>query len=74
MATANDLITAAFQKVNVYSPTTAQVDSALISINNMISMWGVEFLAYAPTSESFSVTTTAPIPLGVVQHGTRFAH
>jgi hypothetical protein len=64
MATANDLITAAFQKVNVYSPTTAQVASALISLNNMISMWGVEFLNYVPTSESLSVTTTATYTIG----------
>jgi hypothetical protein len=64
MSTANDLITSAFQKVNVYNATATQLDAGLVSLNNMLSMWGVEFLNYVPTSESFSVTTTATYTIG----------
>ena len=54
MATAGDIITAAFLKVGVDSPTTAQTASALISLNNMISAWSVEFLAPVPVRTLFT--------------------
>jgi hypothetical protein len=53
--TAGDIITAAFIKVGVDSPTVAQTASALISLNNMISMWGADGLIYSITNQSFSM-------------------
>ena len=53
--TAGDLITAAFIKVGVQVPTTAQTASALISLNNMVSLLGADFLSYCVTSESFAL-------------------
>jgi len=56
MATAGDLITAAFLKVGVGSPTANQTASALISLNNMVSSWGGEQLVTAVTRENFTLT------------------
>ena len=56
MATAGELITAAFIKIGIGSPTAAQTASALISLNDMVSSWGGENLIYAVTSEGFTVT------------------
>ena len=58
--TAGDLITAAFIKVGVQVPTTAQTASALISLNNMMSLLGADLLSYCVTSESFSLAVTDP--------------
>lgn len=55
MATAGDLITAAFIKVGIEVPTTAQTASALISLNNMMSLLGADMLSYSVVSESFSL-------------------
>lgn len=56
MATAGDMITAAFLKVGVGSPTSAQTASALISLNNMMSLLGADLLTHVVISESFAVT------------------
>jgi len=53
--TAGDIITASFIKVGVGSPTAAQTASALISLNNMISMFGAENLLYSVVSESHAL-------------------
>lgn len=58
MATAADLITAAFQKVNIYDPTTAQTASALISLNNMIASWGAEFMFPDGHAPEFVLTSS----------------
>lgn len=55
MATATDIITAAFIKVGVETPTAAQNASALISLNNMVSLLGAEGLIYSITSEALTV-------------------
>lgn len=57
MATAGDIITAAFIKVGVGSPTSNQTASALISLNNMVSSWGSELLAPSVTRENFTLTS-----------------
>ena len=57
MATAGDLITAAFIKVGIGSPTAAQTASALISLNNMMSMMGAEFLYPSLIIENFTLTS-----------------
>jgi hypothetical protein len=54
MATANDIITAAFNKIEVNTFTSDQADSALINLNNMVSMLGADGLLYAVSRESFS--------------------
>jgi hypothetical protein len=56
MATAGELITAAFNKVGVYSPTTAQMSSGLTSLNIMLSGWNPEILQPALTFESLTLT------------------
>lgn len=60
MATAANIISAAFQKVGVQSPSTTQNTAALTSLNNMISFLGADRLTYSVTSESFSVTASDP--------------
>jgi hypothetical protein len=55
MATAGDIITAAFIKVGVDSPSVSQTATALISLNNMVSMLGAEAMIYSVVSESFTV-------------------
>ena len=55
MATAGDIITAAFIKVGIGSPTAAQTASALISLNNMMSLLGADLMAHCVTSESFAL-------------------
>ncbi len=63
--TVGDLITAAFRKVGIYVPTTAQTASALISLNNMIGSWGIEQLRPSVTRESFTVSSgTASYTMG----------
>jgi len=57
---AGDLITAAFIKVGVGSPTAAQTASALISLNNMMSLLGADLMTYCVTSEGFSLAATDP--------------
>lgn len=54
--TAGDIITASFLKVGVEVPTTAQTASALISLNNMMSLLGADMLAPVVTRASFAMT------------------
>ena len=65
MATAADIIQAACNKIGVYAPNTAQIASGLISLNNMVSAWGVEFLSPVPARSLFSeyATTATTITL-----------
>ncbi len=56
MADAAAIITAAFGKISVEAPTSAQTASALISLNDLVSILGADGMMYAPVSESFSLT------------------
>jgi hypothetical protein len=60
MATAADIITAAFIKIGVEVPTTAQTASALISLNNMMSLLGADKFAPVVVSEGFSLEASDP--------------
>jgi hypothetical protein len=60
MATAADIITAAFIKIGVEAPTTAQTASALISLNNMMSLLGADKFAPVVVSEGFSLEASDP--------------
>jgi hypothetical protein len=56
MADAQEIITAAFNKIQVTTVTTAQTADALINLNNMVSLLGADNLMYGPVTESFSLT------------------
>jgi hypothetical protein len=53
--TAAEIITAAFSKIGVSTPTAAYNASALISLNNLISMLGAQSLNYTVVEESFTL-------------------
>jgi hypothetical protein len=53
--TAAEIITAAFSKIGVSTPTAAHNASALISLNNLVSMLGAQSLNYSVVEESFSL-------------------
>jgi len=54
--TAADIISRAFGKIGIDDPTTAQKATALEELNDMISLWGADFMVPAVTSESFTMT------------------
>ena len=56
MADAQEIITAAFNKIQVTTVTTAQTASALINLNNMVSLLGADNLMYTVVAESFELT------------------
>jgi hypothetical protein len=56
MATAGGIITAAFQKIGVGSPTASQTASALISLNNMLGGWGPLIIQPSVSRESLALT------------------
>jgi len=60
MATGTTIITAAFNKVGVYSPSAAQSASALLSLNTFISVMGAEELGYAVTGETLAIVANDP--------------
>lgn len=65
MATGASLITAAFNKVSVYNPTSTQTASALLSLNSFVSVLGAEGMEYAVTGESLALTVgTAEYTVG----------
>jgi len=53
---AADVITPAFRKINIDSPTVTHMSNALTSLNELISMWGADGMNYVPVAESFSIT------------------
>lgn len=53
--TANTITDAAYRKCGISSPTSAEDDDALEALNNMISLWGIDFLVPYVTRESFSL-------------------
>ena len=56
MTTAADIITQAFGKVGVRNPTAAQIASALISLNNLVSMLGPDIFPPYRTRENLTLT------------------
>lgn len=54
--TAGDIITAAFSKIGIASPTAAQTASALISLNTLVSFFGADFMFPFLVRESFALT------------------
>lgn len=55
MATAADIISTAFRKIEVTTYTTAQETEALTDLNNVLSLLGADGLAECVTAESFSL-------------------
>ena len=65
MADAQAIIDSAYRKVGITDPTSDQDDEALIDLNNMLSMWGIDFIVPHVTRESFSlVVGTAEYTIG----------
>jgi hypothetical protein len=60
MATASDLITAAANKVGIYSLTTAQTTTCLNSLNSFVSVLAAEELLYTVTGETLAITASDP--------------
>jgi hypothetical protein len=56
MTTANEIITEGFGIAQITNPTTAQISSALISLNSLISFIGADFMGYSVTSETLTLT------------------
>lgn len=55
--TANDLIDAAYRKCGILSPSAIEDENALLALNNMISLWGLELIIPSIIKEDFSLTT-----------------
>lgn len=55
MATAQNIIDAAFRKIGHSDPTDTDRTDALENLNNMISSWGAEFLNHYLVRESLAV-------------------
>src|SRR3989304_3591307 len=54
MATAQNIIDAAYNKIGLMTITTAKSDKALVSLNNMLGTWGIDGLIVPfTTSENF---------------------
>ena len=63
--TAADIITAAFRKAGIETPTTTQRTDALTTLNNMVSGWTPEIIQVAVTRESLALTAgTASYTIG----------
>lgn len=66
MATAQNIIDAAFRKIGHSDPTSTDRTEALENLNNLISSWGVEFLNHYVSRESLTIgSTTAEYTIGV---------
>jgi len=63
--TAQTIIDAAYRKVGLTDPTSTQDDNGLEALNNMISLWGIDFLVPYVTRESLTLTAgTAEYTVG----------
>ena len=58
MATAQNIIDAAFRKIGMLDPKSADRTGALENLNNMISSWGLEFLNHYVSRETLTIGTT----------------
>lgn len=56
MADYDTLIRAAYRKIGLSSPTTTELDDGLEEVNNMLSIWGLDYLFPYVTRESFTLT------------------
>ena len=52
MATANTITDGAYKKIGIETPTSPQDEDALFELNNMLSMWGTDFVVPYITRES----------------------
>lgn len=60
MATTSSVISSAAIKAGVVSTlTTAQSSEGLTALNDLLTFWGADDLNHAPSSESFSIGTSA---------------
>lgn len=65
MATAQTIIEASYRKCGIPTPSAAQLVDGLELLNNMVSLWGIEFLIHAVTRENLTLTIgTATYTIG----------
>lgn len=65
MATAQTICDAAYRKCGILSPTEREDNNALIALNNLISLWGLDFIVPYVTRESKALTIgTAEYTIG----------
>lgn len=57
MATAQNIIDAAFRKIGHSDPTSTDRTEALENLNNLVSSWGIEFLNHYVVRETLSITS-----------------
>lgn len=63
--TAQTIIDAAYRKIGISSPTSDEDNNALEALNNMLGLWGLDFLVTVITRESLSlVVGTAEYTIG----------
>lgn len=53
MTTTNDIISAAYKKIKIKSPSAVNNEDALVMLNNMVSMWGLALTIPCVTREVF---------------------
>lgn len=53
--TANTIIDAAYRKIGISSPTSVEDEYALEALNNMVSLWGTEFITPSIVGEDFAL-------------------
>lgn len=56
MATVNDIINSSFDLIGLGNPSNADSLKALIALNNMIGLWGLEVLGESVISENFALS------------------
>lgn len=58
MATVGDaVLSPAFRKADIESPTSTQIAQALVSLNNLISLFGADFMVPSVTREELTLTS-----------------
>lgn len=55
--TATQIISAAYNKIGLFNPQSDELSDALTSLDNMLQLWGIEFLVPSVTRESFSLVS-----------------
>jgi hypothetical protein len=60
MTTANDLTDAAYRRCGILSPTSTEDSDALLALNNMLSLWGADFLVPVVERESLALVVGQP--------------
>ena len=55
--TANEIITAAYDKIGIFNTQTDDLSDGLTALDNMLQLWGIEFLTPSVIRESFPLVS-----------------